>query len=99
MADGKVTVLARIQAKAGMEETVKQELLALVAATRAEEGCLNYDLHQSSQDPALFLFYENWASREALDQHSRSSQIQAWRAQAGDLLAAPTEVTLWEMIS
>ena len=71
----------------------------LVAATRAEEGCINYDLHQASSDPTLFLFYENWEGKEALDKHSQSPHIKAWRARANDLLAAPTEVTLWEMVS
>jgi len=47
MAGRKVTVFALVQAKPGMEETVKQELLALIGPTRSEEECINYDLHQS----------------------------------------------------
>ncbi|WP_416383486.1 putative quinol monooxygenase [Psychrobacter sp. 28M-43] len=26
--------------------------------------CINYDLHQDNKNPAHFIFYENWASRE-----------------------------------
>ena len=36
MAGRKVTVFALLNAKPGMEETVKQELLALVGPTRSE---------------------------------------------------------------
>jgi quinol monooxygenase YgiN len=38
MADGKVTVIARIKAKPGLEETVKKEVMNLVSPTRSEAG-------------------------------------------------------------
>lgn len=84
-----------MQAKPGMESLLKQDLLRLVVETRQEEGCLNYDLHQSSDDPTKFLFYENWTSKAHLDRHAQSAHIQSFRARAGELLAAPTEITLW----
>ncbi|HYX40715.1 MAG TPA: putative quinol monooxygenase, partial [Pyrinomonadaceae bacterium] len=64
--DERVTVLARVRARAGREAEVRRLLVALVAPSRAEAGCLNYDLHQSADDPTEFMFYENWASRAAL---------------------------------
>ena len=99
MADEKVTVFARIKAKAGMEERLKQELLGLVEPTRAEEGCLNYDLHQSAADKTVFMFYENWSSRAALEQHSKSPHITAVRAKSAELLAEPTDLMLFDMVS
>ena len=94
----KVTVVARMQAKPGREERLQQDLLHLVAETRKEEGCLNYDLHQSSDDPTKFLFYENWTSEAHLERHAQSAHIQAFRARAGEMLASPTEITLWAML-
>ncbi len=43
-------------------ETVKTELIKLIGDTHAEEGCINYDLHQGNENPAHFIFYENWTS-------------------------------------
>ncbi len=94
----KVTVVARMQARPGMEARLKEELLHMVAETRKEEGCINYDLHQSPDDPAKFLFYENWTSRAHLDRHAQSAHIQSFRSRAGDLLVAPTEIALWTML-
>ena len=94
----KLTVVARIKAKAGREDEVKQALLANVAPTRAERGCIGYDLHQSHEDPALFLFYENWESPEHLDVHSRSPHIQALRARAGELFAEPPLIELFRRL-
>ena len=99
MADSKVSVLAMFKAKPGMENRVKEELLNLVAPTRAEKGCINYDLHQSSQDRSRFMLYENWVSKKDLDVHLEMPHLQHFKSIADDILAEPLEITLWEMTS
>lgn len=99
MAGTRLTVVATIKAKAGMEEKVREELLAMVAPTRKEPGCLNYDLHQAQEDSSLFIFYENWLSRKDLDEHLQTPHFQAFAAKADHLLARPVDITLCEMIS
>jgi quinol monooxygenase YgiN len=64
-----ITVVATFQARPGKEAELKSVLTNLVAPTRQEAGCLNYDLHASPEDPAKFLFHENWTSRAHLDAH------------------------------
>jgi quinol monooxygenase YgiN len=97
--NGKVTVIANMHAKPGMEHEVREALLGLCGPTRAEKGCINYDLHQSPDDPTQFLFHENWASKSDLDAHSQSAHLQAWRKRAVDLLVEPARVTRWSEIS
>ncbi len=98
MADHQVTVVAQIRAKDGMEEQVKQELMGLVGPTRSEKGCINYDLHQSTEDKSLFMFYENWASKKDLDEHARTPHMKAHMQKARELFAEPPKISLWEMI-
>ena len=50
----KLTIVANFVAKESSIEHVKAELLKLIDITRAEEGCINYDLHQDNQNPAHF---------------------------------------------
>lgn len=95
----KVTVIARCKAKPGKEAEVRKEILALVAPTRAEAGCLNYDLHVSTDDPSLFLLYENWKSKADLDRHLATPYLERFKALAPGLLAEPIEITLFEMVS
>ena len=64
MTNQKLTIVARILAKPEKRELVKSELLKLIDITRAEKGCINYDLHQDNENENLFLFYENWESRD-----------------------------------
>lgn len=95
----KVTVLAKCKAKPGMEEEVKKEIMALVAPTRSETGCINYDLHQSLDDKTLFVLYENWVSKEDLDKHLAMPYLKDFLGKADGILAEPVEITLLEMIS
>lgn len=99
MAEEKIMVLARIKAKDGMAEKVKQELMSLVAPTRSEAGCIDYNLHQSTDDESLFMFYENWTSKQALDEHIEKPHLQAFIAKADKLLAEPLDVTIWKKLS
>ncbi|MDQ3754718.1 MAG: antibiotic biosynthesis monooxygenase [Acidobacteriota bacterium] len=82
-----------------MEERVRAELLSLVTASRAERGCINYDLHQSAGDKTLFMFYENWISKEALDEHFTMPQFNGFDERIESMLVEPVEITLWEMLS
>lgn len=99
MAEGKVTVVATFKAKPGMEETARETILALVAPTRAEAGCINYDLHRSPDDPSVFMLYENWVSKKDLDEHLAMPYLQDLLAKADDLFTEPVGIALWQMIS
>lgn len=93
-----VTVVARFKAKPGKEEMLKKELVGLLEPSRADEGCINYNLHQGIEDPGLFIFYENWQSRELLKKHSVNPHLVAFRERVKDILTEAPEITLLEMI-
>lgn len=99
MSNGKVTVVAKLKAKSGLEIKVKEILMDLVAPTRSEDGCINYDLHQSKDDPSQFLFYENWVNRESLDKHLTQPYLQDLMTRADEILAEPIDVMFWTEIS
>lgn len=70
-----LTIIAKIWAKAEKRELVKTELLKLIDITKAEKGCINYDLHQDNENENLFLFYENWESRELWQEHMNNKHL------------------------
>jgi len=76
-----LTVIARIKAKPGKEDVVRTALLKLIDPTRAEAGCMNYDLHVSQDDPGLFYFHENWTSPQDLHAHFESDHFKAGLAE------------------
>jgi len=78
MENQKLTIIARILAKTEQRELVKTELLKLIDRTKAEEGCINYDLHQDNQNPDLFLFHENWDSRALWEVHMNNDHLKEY---------------------
>ena len=76
----KLTIVANITAKADKIHLVKSELEKLIDITRAEEGCLQYDLHQDNENPAHFMFFENWESRELWQAHMSAQHLQDYMA-------------------
>jgi len=98
MSDKIVTVVATFRARPGKEAELRAALLGLLTPTRREAGCLNYDLHQATDDPASFLFHENWSSKAALDAHLQSPQIKALLPRVDELCAAFPEIKIWERI-
>lgn len=90
----KLTIVANIKANPDTIELVKAELIKLIEITRAEEGCINYDLHQDNENPAHFLFHENWESRELWQTHMNAPHLAAYM-EATD--GAVAEFTLNEM--
>ena len=82
-----ITVVAKLVVKRDAIDSVKAELLKLVAPTRDEEGCIEYRLHQDNADPCVFIFYENWRNISCLKQHINSPHYKSYVSAVGDQLA------------
>jgi quinol monooxygenase YgiN len=93
-----LTVVAWMQAKPGKEDDLRSAVLALIEPTRKEDGCVQYDLHEHSDKPGTFVFYENWTSKEALAKHAASAHLKAFGEVSGALLVEPPRVeTYWRI--
>lgn len=86
-----LTIIAKLKARPGKEQEVYDACHALLAPTHAEEGCINYDMHRSVEDPAVIIFYENWTTRELWDAHMGSPHLKAFSAATQDT------VELWDI--
>ena len=94
-----ITVVATFQARPGKETELRKALIGLVAPPRKEAGCINYDLHVRPEDPAKFLFHENWTSQAHLDAHLQSAHIKALLPRVGELAVGLPEIQIWEKIA
>lgn len=89
-----LTIVANILAHPDKVEWVKSELKKLIPTTLAEEGCVQYDLHQDNDNPARFLFFENWTSRELWQAHMNAPHLEKYLEATEGAIA---EFTLHEM--
>jgi len=72
-----LNVVALIKAKPGSEDTIQGALESLVEPTRAEAGCISYELYRSASDPTTFVTVEKWQSQSDLDAHMQTPHIAA----------------------
>ena len=63
---------------------VRPHLLQLVETTRANDGCIAYDVAEDLFDPGLIRFSELWPDRETLARHLQAPHIEPWREVARD---------------
>lgn len=80
-------VVAAITARPGCEDRLEAVLAGLVEPSRAEPGCLRYDLHRDVNAPATFVFLEAWESPLAHENHKKTPHFLAARAEQEGLVA------------
>ncbi len=84
-----VKIMARITARADTAVLLREILLGLVSPSRAETGCVSYELFQNQDNPVEFVTVEQWADQAAVDAHMASPHVAAAISKAGELLALP----------
>ena len=63
-------LMARYHAREGQGDLVERTLLEMADAVRADEpACLVYRAARSTEDPNVFVLYEEYANEEALLAH------------------------------
>lgn len=92
-----IYILALARAIPGKEAELEVLLKGFVEKTRQEKGCVQYDLHQDTAEPGLFVFYERWESEADLKVHLQSPHIHAGAAQRGKLYESIEIKTLKRM--
>ncbi len=93
------TIIGIVTARPETRAELQTLLATQVAPTRAEAGCINYDFHVDAANPCVFVFYENWTSRAALDAHLAMPHLQPLFSQLDRLLAAPVDIRPLKMLS
>jgi quinol monooxygenase YgiN len=59
---------------------LKPHQLAMLAASRAEDGCLTYSYGVDVGEPGLIRVFEVWRDQAALDAHFKAPHMATWRA-------------------
>jgi quinol monooxygenase YgiN len=55
-------------------------MVAMMTATRGEDGCEAYAYAEDVAEPGLVRIFEIWRDQAALDAHFRTAHMAAWRA-------------------
>ena len=71
----RLTIVCLLRPKPEQADTLRDALLALVTPTRAETGCLAYDLYEDAD--GSFVLFENWRSEAELHNHQQQPAVRA----------------------
>ena len=93
-----VHVIARHWARPDTVNEVRRLLLELIEPTRAEPGCIKYELLQSVEDPSEFTFVEAFVSDAAFAIHASAPYIVALQPRLAPLTARPSEVRRYRAV-
>ena len=72
----KVTFIA----KEGHTNQLKTLLESMVLPSRAEQGCLKYNIYQIENEPTRFIVIEAWEDEEALEGHKNSKHYKHYKS-------------------
>ncbi len=97
--DEQIVLMARLNVKKDAVENLKQAALAIVAESRKETGCVNYDIHQAIDDETVFLWHETWANKSALDEHFARSYTKEFFARVDEFADEPPQINLTRKIT
>ncbi len=91
-----IVIEGTVRIPEGALERARPAMEAMIAASRAEAGCIAYGYSIDVLDPQLIHINERWKSREALAEHFESPHMAAWRTAVAEIGLADRDLRLYE---
>lgn len=85
-------LLVTLQARPGCADRLGEELAILAGTSRADAGCIRYDVLQDTEDRDRFVLWEEWIDEPSLADHNERSHVARFLETAPALLTAPMQV-------
>lgn len=92
-----VRLIAEFVAKPERAEDLRELLVSLIETTRAEQGCVRYDLWRSQEQANVFAFVEEWESEADLQKHLAAPHLQHAVGQLDELLEQPLALRRFDL--
>lgn len=78
-------VMATVTVKPEFFKKFVNETLPLIKKSRAENGVVIYQLHQSLDNPLKFVWYEHFEDKKFFDSHVDSDHVSKWAESLKDM--------------
>jgi quinol monooxygenase YgiN len=87
-----ILVIARFRPRMDRLEELLEILREIQAASRADDGCLNYGYYREIADEQSFVAVEEWRDMDALDAHVRTAHVARLITALPEHAAEPPEI-------
>lgn len=78
-------------------ERFRPAMAAMMIASRAEDGCLDYGYAEDVAEPGLIHVFERWRDQAALEAHFQTPHMADWRAQWPSFGVSDRKLTAYEV--
>lgn len=78
-------------------ERFKPHMQAMLTASRAEDGCLEYSYAVDVAEPGLIRIFEAWRDQAAIDAHFQTPHMAAWRSRWPEFGVSDRKLSRYEI--
>ena len=90
-----VAVIGQFRIPANRMDEASPAMRKVMDATRAEDGCIEYNYAEDLADPGLIRVSEVWASREQLAAHLKTPHMAVWAEERAGLGLTGRKITVY----
>ena len=95
----KVIVAGTVRVPPENIERLRLHMHAMLAASRAEDGCETYSYGFDAKDEGLVRVFEIWRDQAAIEAHFKAPHMAPWRAAGAELGVFERNLSLYEVVS
>lgn len=77
-------------------EAIRPMMAKVIAATVAEDGCIEYAYGQDVLDPELIHVAEKWRDKAALEAHFKAAHMKVWAEERAGLGLFDRQIRVFE---
>ena len=90
-------VAGTVRVPAENVERFRPHMAAMMAASRAEDGCIASGYAEDVAEPGLIHVFEVWRDQPALEAHFQTTHMAEWRAQWPSFGVSDRRLTAYEV--
>jgi len=94
-----IVIAGTIRIPADKEAAFRPHMAEMMAATRAEDGCIEYAFSFDAADPGLIRVFEIWRDMAALGPHGKAPHMLRWRAIGAEFGVTDRRISIYEVAS
>jgi quinol monooxygenase YgiN len=87
-----IVVVGRVSTDPAKRAQLIEVAQKVAAASREDAGCISYRVFEDTEQPNHFVFVEEWADEDALQQHFRTPHIAEFMQAIPGTIVAPPDV-------
>ena len=91
-----VIVAGVLVLRPGTLDDLRPHMLRMIAASRAEQGCMSYSYAVDLADASVIRVHEEWESRSHLDAHFETEHLKAWRRRLAEVGIVSRDIRAWD---